>query len=113
MLVLNGALIGVPPFSQQEFSDRTSSLRTTICELEISNTIDGYTSDVENMVKEQIAEAYKVYRQYGLIYDRESDRLYYNGELVGYFEDREINRFSGLLRTVQLKYMQFGTKMGF
>lgn len=91
----SGELTGVNPFSQQEFSDRTPSLKTAICELEISNTIDGYTGDVEKMVKERIAEAYEVYRQYGLTYDRESDRLYYNGELVGYFEDKQINHFFG------------------
>lgn len=91
----SGELTGVNPFSQQEFSARTSSLQTAICELEISNTIDGYTGDLENMVKERIAEAYEVYRQYGLTYDRESDRLYYNEELVGYFEDRRISHFFG------------------
>lgn len=108
----SGALTGVNPFDQQEFSDRTSSLQTAICELEISNTIDGYTGDVENMVKERIAEAYEVYRQYGLTYDRESDRLYYNEELVGYFEDRRISHFFGPFEDSTIKIYAIRDKDG-
>lgn len=91
----SGRLTGVNSFGQQEFSRRTPSMKTTTGELEISNTINGYTDDVEKMVKERIAEAYAPYQQYGLIYDMEKDRLYYNGELVGYFEDRELNHSFG------------------
>ena len=53
-----GELTGVNPCSQQEFTDRTPSMKTTICGLEITNTIsiDGYTSNIEVMVKERIYE---------------------------------------------------------
>ena len=40
-------------------------------------------------------QAYAIYRQYGLTYDRESDRLYYEGELVNYFEDEALKHFFG------------------
>ncbi|MDO5602842.1 MAG: hypothetical protein Q4G07_08740, partial [Oscillospiraceae bacterium] len=85
----------VKAFTQEEFSDRTPSMKTAGNELIIN--IDGGISngDIEEMVKRQIAEAYEVYQPYGLTYDKESDRLYYNGELVGYFEDKQIKHFFG------------------
>lgn len=90
-----GELTGVKAFTQEEFSDRTPSMKTAGNELIIN--IDGGISngDIEEMVKRQIAEAYEVYQPYGLTYDKESDRLYYNGELVGYFEDKQIKHFFG------------------
>lgn len=91
----SGALFSVKPFSQQEFLDRTSSMKTAGHNLEITINIDGYTSDVEETVKERISEEYEIYRQYGLTYDMDSERLYYNGELVGYFEDKEIKHYFG------------------
>lgn len=93
----SGKLAGVSPFSKQAFSDRTPSLENAVCDLEISNTIsmNGYTDDVDEMVQERISEEYGVYRQYGLIYDMESERLYYEGELVGYFEDKQKNHYFG------------------
>lgn len=90
-----GEIISINPFNQQEFIDRTSSLKTAGHDLEITNNIDGYTSDVEEMVKEQISEEYEIYRQYGLTYNIDSNRLYYEGELVGYFEDKAINHYFG------------------
>ena len=36
---------------------------------------------------ESKAEIYAVYEQYGLIYSKGTDQLFYNGELVRYFED--------------------------
>ena len=67
-----GALIGVNSFSQQEYADRTPSLKDAAGELEISISIDGYTDDVEEMIKERIEDAYEVYGQYGLTYDADS-----------------------------------------
>lgn len=90
-----GEIISIKPFNQQEFIDRTSSLKTAGHDLEITNNIDGYTSDVEEMVKERISEEYEIYRQYGLTYNIDSNRLYYEGELVGYFEDKAINHYFG------------------
>ena len=37
--------------------------------------------------EERHANRFEVYREFGLIYDRQTGRLYYNGELVRYFED--------------------------
>lgn len=100
-----GGLVSITPFSQQEFSDRTSSLKTAGKDLEITINIDGDTYDMETMadldtdldtmIKERISEEYEIYRQYGLTYDMDSDRLYYDGELVGYFEDEEIKHYFG------------------
>ncbi len=36
---------------------------------------------------ESKAEAFAVYKEYGLTYNKNTDRLFYNGELVRYFED--------------------------
>lgn len=91
----SGEIVGVNPFTQQEFLDRTLSLETAEHDLEITINVDGYTSNMEEMVKKRISEAYEIYRQYGLTYDVDSDRLYYDGALVGYFEDKEINHYFG------------------
>lgn len=106
----SGALISVNSFRRQEFSDRTPSLESAICELEIcdletANAIscDGYTAEVEETVKERIAEEYEVYQQYGLTYNQERDRLYYGGELVGYFEDKQIGHYFGPFDDSSLK----------
>lgn len=106
----SGALVSVNTFRQQEFSDRTPSLESAIyeleiCDLETANTIscDGYTAEVEETVKERIAEEYEVYQQYGLTYNQERDRLYYGGELVGYFQDKQIGHYFGPFDDSSLK----------
>lgn len=95
----SGELDGVKPFGQQEFKDRTPELQNEIYELQITVSetvsIDGYTDEVEEQVKDRIEDAYLIYSEYGLTYDRESDHLYYKGELVGYFEDKELNHSFG------------------
>lgn len=90
-----GALVGVVAFDQQAFTERTSSLQDAVCELQITESIDGYTGAVEAQVKDSIAAAYAVYEPYGLTYDPERDRLYYGGELVGYFEDADLHHTFG------------------
>ncbi|MBU9742633.1 hypothetical protein [Diplocloster agilis] len=91
----DGALAGVDVFDEQEFQARTPALEDAICELQITENIDGYTADTEELVKDELEKAYAIYRQYGLTYDRESDRLYYEGELVNYFEDEALKHFFG------------------
>lgn len=91
----SGELVGVRPFTQQEFLDRPLSSDPAEHDLEITINVDGYTSNMEEMVKERISEAYEIYRQYGLTYDMDSDRLYYDGALVGYFEDKELSHYFG------------------
>lgn len=92
-----GGLIGIEPFDQQAFADRTAELQDAVCELQITENMDigGYTPEIEEQVEDRIEAAYTVYQQYGLTYDRGSSRLYYNGELVGYFEDQAIGHFFG------------------
>ena len=55
----------------------------------------GDDEKLNEYIKDTIEEAYTVYQQYGLTYDRESNRLYYEGELVGYFEDKELEHYFG------------------
>ena len=86
----SGELVGMEPFGEQAFLDRTAYLQTAVCELQITESIDGYTSGIEEQVKDSIQDAYAIYLQYGLTYGREQDRLYYEGELVGYFEDKSM-----------------------
>ena len=107
-----GALIGVSSFSQQEYADRTPSLKEAAGELEISISIDGYIDDVEEMVKERIEDAYEVYGQYGLTYDADSDRLYYHGELVGYFEDTSLKHYFGPFEDSMVKIYAVRDKQG-
>lgn len=38
--------------------------------------------------REDIIKCYSVYSKYGLIYDREKDRFFYNGQLVRFFADK-------------------------
>jgi beta-lactamase regulating signal transducer with metallopeptidase domain len=50
-------------------------------------------SDEENVKqeqerKEEIAKQYSVYSKYGLTYNQEKDRFFYNGQLVRYFADK-------------------------
>lgn len=91
----SGRLVGVAAFDRQAFLDRTASLQSAVCELQVTESIDGYTSGIEERVKDRMEDAYAVYRPYGLTYDREQDRLYYEGELVGYFEDAAAGRTFG------------------
>lgn len=91
----SGEISGVNSFTHEEFTERTSSMKESTYGLEVMINKGGYTDNVEEMVKERIAEEYEIYKQYGLIYDIKSDRLYYNGELVGYFEDKPIGHFFG------------------
>ena len=52
----------------------------------------------EEANRESSAKLFSVYEKYGLTYSKETDRLYYNGELVRYFEDNtatEKGTFSG------------------
>lgn len=109
---VSGELVGIKSFNQQEFLGRTSSLKTAGHDLEITINIDGYTSDVEEMVEKLIAEEYEIYRQYGLIYDMDRGRLYLDGELVGYFEDKELNHYFGPYEDSTIKIYAMRDKNG-
>lgn len=44
----------------------------------------------EEARRDEIAEQYSIYEPYGMTYDKEKDRFYYNGQMVRYFKD-EVN----------------------
>ncbi|WP_434693044.1 hypothetical protein [Hungatella sp. SB206] len=120
-----GGVTGLELFDDQAFADRTPSLRSALCELQITENINGYTDDGEapfngggndeklnEYIKDTIEEAYTVYQQYGLTYDRESDRLYYESELVGYFEDKELGHYFGPFDDSSIKIYAVRDKKG-
>lgn len=102
----SGEIAGVNSFTHESFTERTSSMKESTYGLEVMINKGGYTDNVEEMVKERIAEEYEIYKQYGLVYDIKSDRLYYNGDLVGYFEDKPIGHFFGPLKYLQLEIIK-------
>ena len=51
------------------------------------NPLEGF--DIDTAIRESNAKMFSVYEQYGLIYSKEANRLYYNNELVRYFEDNQ------------------------
>jgi len=46
-------------------------------------------AEIEETSRASSVQTFSVYEQYGLAYKKETDRLYYNGELVRYFEDNQ------------------------
>jgi beta-lactamase regulating signal transducer with metallopeptidase domain len=46
-------------------------------------------AEIEETSRASSVQTFSVYEQYGLTYKKETDRLYYNGELVRYFEDNQ------------------------
>jgi len=46
-------------------------------------------AEIEETSRASSVQTFSVYEQYGLTYKKETDRLFYNGELVRYFEDNQ------------------------
>lgn len=42
----------------------------------------------EEIRRDEIAEQYSIYEPYGMTYDKEKDRFFYNGQVVRYFKDQ-------------------------
>lgn len=42
----------------------------------------------EEIRRSEIADQYSIYESYGMIYDKEKDRFFYNGQVVRYFKDQ-------------------------
>ena len=42
----------------------------------------------EEVRRAEIAEQYSIYEAYGMTYDKEKDRFFYNGQMVRYFKDQ-------------------------
>jgi len=47
------------------------------------------SAEIEERNRASSVQTFSVYEQYGLTYKKETDRLYYNGESVRYFEDNQ------------------------
>lgn len=79
------------PMEQAHNSGDTSSSNS-------ASTAEAYESDEVISVEEQtkaeevrrteIAEQYSIYEPYGMTYDQEKDRFFYNGQMVRYFKDQ-------------------------
>jgi hypothetical protein len=63
--------------------DYEENLRQVYAEIEQKN------AEIEKAFRESNATIFAVYGQYGITYSKETNRLYYNGELVRYFEDNK------------------------
>jgi len=57
-------------------------------------------AEIEETSRVSSVQTFSVYEQYGLTYKKETDRLYYNGELVRYFEDNQATdgKFRGTVK---------------
>lgn len=55
----------------------------------------GLTEKIKSEIREAINNVYQEYNFYGLNYDMQSDRLYYNNDLVRFFEDKTLGRYFG------------------
>ncbi len=110
-----GTLTGIAKYSQSEFIKRTGIINNYVHAYthSITKSINNSTSDgkLESQLDDEffgesygeyyeriygakysqytpiLAKAYEVYEPYGLIYNSDENRLYYEGELVKYFED--------------------------
>lgn len=64
----------------------------------LTSTAEAYESDevisqeeqakAEEARRTEIAEQYSIYEPYGMTYDKEKDRFFYNGQMVRYFKDQ-------------------------
>ncbi|MCL2580273.1 MAG: hypothetical protein FWE32_09650 [Oscillospiraceae bacterium] len=82
-----------------------------------SNVTDASAGNTENAVApapilqseviEWRTERFEVYRDFGLIYDPAADHLYFNGELVRYFEDSTTFYFDDSERTMGMAVTHF------
>lgn len=79
------------PMEQAHNSGDTFSSNST-------STAEAYESDevispeeqakTEEARRAEIAEQYSIYEPYGMAYDKEKDRFFYNGQMVRYFKDQ-------------------------
>ena len=77
--------------SEAHNSEDTSSSNST-------STAEAYESEevispeeqakAEEVRRAEIAEQYSIYDPYGMTYDKEKDRFFYNGQMVRYFKDQ-------------------------
>ena len=102
-----GLLIGVQAFTQEDFDGRNLSGSTFAFQYTISNNpADTWRTNtrrednpaLDSSIRNSIARTYAVYEPFGLIYNRESDWFYFNGESIDYFEDYALGRWSGTYR---------------
>lgn len=99
---VDGKIINITLFSQEEYNERSAEFNNPFSpfreQTAFPNSLTVMNWDTRNAV-------FEPYVEYGLIYDQRSDSLYYNGELVRYFEDdimtydQTTNEASGTLIT--------------
>lgn len=84
------ALAGQEPEEQAYDSGDTSSVNS-ISMAEAYETDEVISTEeqakVEETRRDEIAEQYSIYEPYGMTYDKEKDRFFYNGQIVRYFKD--------------------------
>lgn len=70
-------------------SDASSVNSTSMAEGYESNEVISVEEQkkAEEIRRSEIAEQYSIYEQYGMIYDEEKDRFFYNGQMIRYFKD--------------------------
>ena len=95
-MLLLGCLAGcsTTPQNSQEQADNSSDTLYS----NSSSTAQAYESDevisseeqakAEEIRRTEIAEQYSIYESYGMTYNIEKDRFFYNGQIVRYFKDQ-------------------------
>lgn len=70
-------------------SDASSVNSTSMAEAYENNEVISVEEQkkAEEIRQSEIAEQYSIYEQYGMTYDEERDRFFYNGQMVRYFKD--------------------------
>lgn len=70
--------------------DTLSSNSTSIAEAYESDEVisSEEQAKAEEIRQNEIAEQYSVYEPYGMTYDKEKDRFFYDGQVVRYFKDQ-------------------------
>lgn len=70
--------------------DTLSSNSTSIAEAYESDEVisSEEQAKAEEIRRNEIAEQYSVYEPYGMTYDKEKDRFFYDGQVVRYFKDQ-------------------------
>lgn len=98
----DGTILDIVLYSQEAYDERSDTMNSPISQYRGQTT---FPSSFTVMTWEARNAVYEPYIEFGLIYDQRTDSLYYNGELVRYFEDdimiydQTTNEASGTLIT--------------
>ena len=80
----------IPEEQAHNSGDTLSSNSTSIAEAYESDEVisSEEQAKAEEIRRNEIAEQYSVYEPYGMTYDKEKDRFFYDGQVVRYFKDQ-------------------------